>query len=150
MQKVSYEYNKIFQKQPPDVFCKKRCSEKFRNFQRKIPVLKSLFNEVAGPQVFFFSQVDFFPVNNAKLLKTPILRNIGQRLLLFIFIFIFFYFFFFLVSLKGIPWTSPDAVLARIGISNAPLSKTTEGKISGASSHVYLITYQIKSKETIT
>ena len=103
MQKVSYEYNKIFQKQPPDVFCKKRRSEKFRNFQRKIPVLKSLFNEVAGPQVFFFSQVDFFPVNNAKLLKTPILRNIGQRLLLFIFIIFFFLLFLFFGFSQGGP-----------------------------------------------
>ena len=32
------------QKQPLEVFCKKRCSSKFRKFHRKTSVLKSLFN----------------------------------------------------------------------------------------------------------
>ena len=36
------------QKQPPEVFCKKRCSLKFRQFQRKTSVLKSLFNTFSG------------------------------------------------------------------------------------------------------
>ena len=31
-----------FQKQPPEVFCKKRCSWKVRKFHRKIPVLESV------------------------------------------------------------------------------------------------------------
>ena len=31
----------VMQKQSPEVFCKKRCSQKFLNFHRKIPVLES-------------------------------------------------------------------------------------------------------------
>ena len=31
------------QKQPPEVFCKKRCSQKFRKIHRKTPVPESLF-----------------------------------------------------------------------------------------------------------
>ena len=31
------------QKQPPEVFCKKRCSEKFRKIHKKTPVPESLF-----------------------------------------------------------------------------------------------------------
>ena len=42
------------QKQPPEVFCKKRCSKKFRNIHRKIPVLESLFDKVAVGQVCDF------------------------------------------------------------------------------------------------
>ena len=38
------------QKQPPEVFGKKRCSEKFRKFHSKTPELESLFNNVAGVQ----------------------------------------------------------------------------------------------------
>ena len=34
------------QKHPLKVFCEKRCSQKFRNFQRKAPVLESFLNEV--------------------------------------------------------------------------------------------------------
>ena len=33
------------QKQPPEVFCKKRCSYKFRKIDRKTPVSESLFNK---------------------------------------------------------------------------------------------------------
>ena len=38
------------QKQPPEVFRKKRCSHKFGNILKKAPVLESLFNKVAGLQ----------------------------------------------------------------------------------------------------
>ena len=34
--------------QPPEVFCKSRCSLKFRKLYRKAPVLESVFNKVAG------------------------------------------------------------------------------------------------------
>ena len=34
--------------QPAEVFCKKRCSQKFRKIHRKIPVLSLYFNKVAG------------------------------------------------------------------------------------------------------
>ena len=36
------------QKQPPEVFCKKRCSKKFHKIHKKTPVPESLFNKVAG------------------------------------------------------------------------------------------------------
>ena len=35
------------QKQPPELFCGKMCSQKFRKFPRKTHVLESLFNSVA-------------------------------------------------------------------------------------------------------
>ena len=40
------------QKQPPDVFCKQGCS--YRNIHRKLPVLESLFNKVAGRALQFY------------------------------------------------------------------------------------------------
>ena len=36
------------QKQPPEVFYKKRCSDKFHKIHRKTPVSESFFNKVAG------------------------------------------------------------------------------------------------------
>ena len=36
------------QKQPPEDFYKKSCSETFRYFHRKTPVLESIFNKIAG------------------------------------------------------------------------------------------------------
>ena len=66
--------------QPPEVFCKKRCSQKFRNIHKKTPVLESLFNNVTALQVWNFVkkrlQHRCFPVNNAKFLRTPILKKI--------------------------------------------------------------------------
>ena len=44
----SYCHCYIQQKQPPEVFCKKRCSKKFRKIHRKTPVSGSLFNKVEG------------------------------------------------------------------------------------------------------
>ena len=47
--------NKSFlnkQKQPPEVFCKKRCSKKFRKIHRKTPVAESLFKRDPGTGVF--------------------------------------------------------------------------------------------------
>ena len=42
----------MFQKQPPEVFCKKRCSWKFKKFTGK-PLCQSLFlNNVAGLQLY--------------------------------------------------------------------------------------------------
>ena len=49
-------------------------------------MLESLFNKVAGLQAWKFVkkrlQHSFFPVNNAKSLRTPILKNICERRLL--------------------------------------------------------------------
>ena len=60
----------------------KRCSEKFSNIHRKTPVLESL----CGPSVCNFIKKRLqrwcFPVNTAKILRTPILKNIWERLLL--------------------------------------------------------------------
>ena len=36
------------QKQPPEMFCGKRCSQNFYKFLRKIPVLELLLNKIAG------------------------------------------------------------------------------------------------------
>ena len=75
------------QKQPPEFLCKKRCSEKYCKFHRKTPVLESLFNNVAGPQACNFIkkilQYWCFPIKFAKFLRTPILRNICERLIRF-------------------------------------------------------------------
>ena len=38
----------IQQKQPPEVFCKKRCSQTFCKIHRKTPVSESLFNKDEG------------------------------------------------------------------------------------------------------
>ena len=76
------------QKQPPEMFCKKRCSKNFRKFHRKTPVLESLFNNVAGVQAWNFIKKILlhwcFPIKFAKRLRTSILQNIWERLLLFV------------------------------------------------------------------
>ena len=41
-------------KQPPEMFCKIRCSEKFQKVGRKTPVLESLFNKITGFQASNF------------------------------------------------------------------------------------------------
>ena len=56
-----------------------RCYQKFRNIQRKTPVLESLFNKVAGIQVCNFIKKRFehgrSPVNIAKFLTASFLKN---------------------------------------------------------------------------
>ena len=84
----SWHYNTIehFQKQPPEVFRKKSYSQKFRNIHKKTPVFESLFNKVTGFQVSNIItkrlQHRNFPVNIAKFLRTTILKNICEQLLL--------------------------------------------------------------------
>ena len=60
--------------------------KKFHKLHRKTPVLKSLFNKVAGPQACNFIKKRFqhrcFPLKCAKFLGTPILKNICERLVL--------------------------------------------------------------------
>ena len=62
------------------------CSWKFRRIHRKAPALESVFNKVAGLKACNFIQKRLqhkcFPVNIAKVLKTPILKNICKQLLL--------------------------------------------------------------------
>ena len=43
-----------WQKQPPEALYKKSCSQKFRNFHRKTPAVKSLFHKVADLQACNF------------------------------------------------------------------------------------------------
>ena len=68
------------------MFCKKRCSERFRKFHRKTPVLVSLFNKVADVQACNFNkkrlQHRCFPVKFVEFLRTLTLKNICERLLL--------------------------------------------------------------------
>ena len=65
---------------------KKSCSYKFSNINRKTLVLESLFNKFAGLQAGNFITKRFqhrcFPVNIVKFLKTSILKDICERLLL--------------------------------------------------------------------
>ena len=44
------------QKQPPEVFYKKRCSSKFRRIHRKTPVPENFFNKVAGLRLCNFTK----------------------------------------------------------------------------------------------
>ena len=85
-------------KKQPKVFYKKSCSYKFRNIHRKTPVLESLFNKVSYLQALFnkvlglqacnFIKGDsntptqVFPVNIGKFLRTLILKDICEQLLL--------------------------------------------------------------------
>ena len=74
------------QKQPPEVFYKKRCSLKFRKIHRKTPVPESLFNKVAGPIPATLLKKRFrhrsFPVNFMKFLRTTFLQKTSGRMLL--------------------------------------------------------------------
>ena len=66
-------------KTPTHVF-----SCEYRNIHRKTPVLKSLFNKVAGLKACNFIkkrlQRRCFPANIAKFLRTAILKNINKRM----------------------------------------------------------------------
>ena len=73
---------KDVQKQPPGVFCKKMCCQKFRTIHRKTPVQETLFRP--QPATLFKNSLwhRCFPVNFAKFLRTPFLQNTSGRLLL--------------------------------------------------------------------
>ena len=81
----SFLTRNIVQKQAPEVFCLKRCSQKFDKIHRKTPV--GLFlTKVAGlrPATLLKKRLwhRCFPVNFVKLLRTPFLQNTPGRLLL--------------------------------------------------------------------
>ena len=63
------------QKQPPETFYEKGCSQKFHKIHRKIPVPESLFNKIAGlrPTILLKKRLwqKRFPVNFANFLRTP-------------------------------------------------------------------------------
>ena len=71
---LSSRYYLLRQKQPPEVFCKHRCSQKFLKIHRKTPVLESLFNKASGlwPAILFKKRLQHrcFPVNFVKFLRT--------------------------------------------------------------------------------
>ena len=66
-------------RQPPEVFCKKKCFQKFRRFHRKTPVLESLSLFLIKLQACNFIkkrlQNRCFPVKSAKFLRTRLLLN---------------------------------------------------------------------------
>ena len=74
------------QKQPPKVFCKKRCSKKFCKIQRITHVTESLFNKVAGlrPVTLLKKRLcrRCFAVNFSIFLRTSFLQNTSGWLLL--------------------------------------------------------------------
>ena len=69
-----------WQKQPPEVFCKKNCSKKFRNIHQKTPVLETLFNKftflLACNFIRKIIQHRCFPA--AKFLRKFILKNASE------------------------------------------------------------------------
>ena len=74
------------QKQPLEVFNKKRCSQKFCKIHRKTPGTRVCFNKVAGlrPVTLLKKRLwhRHFPVNFLKFLRTHFLQNTSGRLLL--------------------------------------------------------------------
>ena len=71
------------QKQPPEVICEIRCSQKLRNIHRKTLVLSLSLIKSEGLHFYLKRlQQRYFPVNTAKLVRTPIWENICKRLLL--------------------------------------------------------------------
>ena len=74
------------QKQPLEVFCKKGALRNFAKFLRKSLCQNLFFNEVAGLRPATLLKKRFwlrcFPVNFANFLKTALLQNTFERLLL--------------------------------------------------------------------
>ena len=66
-------------KEPPELFCKNRSSQRFLKLHRETPVLKSLPNIVECLKACNFIknwlQHRCFPVKFMKFLRTPILKN---------------------------------------------------------------------------
>ena len=62
------------QKQPPETFYEKGCSQKFHKIHRKTPVPKSLFNKIGGlrPAILLKKRLwhKCFPVNFSNFLRT--------------------------------------------------------------------------------
>ena len=67
------------QKQPPEVFCERRCSWKFRKIDRKTPAPESLLSKVAGLRHANLLKKRLahrcLPVNFAKFLRIPFYRT---------------------------------------------------------------------------
>ena len=79
---LSYVY-----KQPPEVFCKKRCSQKFLQKSQENTCARVSFLMRLQASACNFIKNDWhrcFPVNFAKFLVIPFLQNISGRLLLYV------------------------------------------------------------------
>ena len=79
---------KNFQKQPPEVLCKKDVLRNFGKFTGKHLCLRLFFNKVAGRRPATLLKKSLwdrcFPVNFPKFLRTPFIQNtLGQLLLNF-------------------------------------------------------------------
>ena len=76
----------MVQREPPEVLYEKAVLKNFAKFTGKHLCLSHFFNKVAGLQACNFiekrPQHSCFPVNVAKILRTPILKNICKLLLL--------------------------------------------------------------------
>ena len=82
-------YQLLFQKQPPKVFYKKAATKMFAIFIEKHPCW-SLFLISCRHTLATLLKRDSNPVNIAKFLRKPILKNICERLLLLFLHFLFF------------------------------------------------------------
>ena len=87
------EFNNVYpepcnqkQKQPPKVFCKKRCFRNFAKFTGKHLCQSLFFNKVASLRLATVLKKRpwrrCFPMNFEKFLRTPILKNTSWLLLL--------------------------------------------------------------------
>ena len=76
----------IFQKQPPDVFCQKRCLEIWQNSQENTCARVSYLIKLQTPRAATLLKKRLwhrcFPVNFAKFLRTSFLQSTYGRLLL--------------------------------------------------------------------
>ena len=76
-----------FQKQPPEVFCKKMCSLKVCKYHRKIPVLEPVFKSCRtwSLQLFYKeTPTQVFSCEICEIVQNPILNSICERLLLYL------------------------------------------------------------------
>ena len=76
----------MYEKQPPEVLCKKGVLRNFAKFTGKHLCQSLFFNKVAGLRLATSLKKRLwhscFPVNFAKFLRTPFLQNTSGRLLL--------------------------------------------------------------------
>ena len=82
-----FVFGRVAQKQPPEVFYKKGVLKNFAKSTGKHLPQSFFFNKVADlrPATLFKKRLwqKYFPMNFSKPLRTPILKNICERLLLF-------------------------------------------------------------------
>ena len=79
-------YFKDYQKQPPEVLCKKGVLRNFAKFTGKYLCHNLIFNKVADLRPATLLKKSLWhrclPVNFAKFLRTPFLKNTSEQLLL--------------------------------------------------------------------